>query len=321
MSAPALVTPTSLFEARLEQLAPPVRRKFQALDDHAQALGDAALSAFTAWQDAHQRLAEVRAAHSAAEDSDKRTLNSIHARAKAVREGRPYEPPPGSALAQAAVELARREDREARRRADRDRTEQDRTAALTLVLAIRTVVETSDPAALPAITVPASPHRTPPRDAAADLERLRAQIASVTAERRALDRAPLPLEESGARLDQFLADMASLYTPPVAAFLNVEWRGPSPDECVPYKLFPLLASLPEVRAVLHGHLRAAYAHAPASVATADRPGLRAALLERCWTLEVEEERVVLEAEAAGLSITRRGELDPVVALTVVLAAP
>jgi hypothetical protein len=84
------------------------------------ALADRAQSAFGTWQEAHQRLAEARAAYAALEDSDRRTLNAIHARSKAVREGCPYEPAPGSPLATAAAELARREERAAQRLAERD---------------------------------------------------------------------------------------------------------------------------------------------------------------------------------------------------------
>jgi hypothetical protein len=66
---------------------------------------------------------------------------------------------------------------------------------------------------------------------------------------------------------------------------------------------------------LHARLKAAYKTLPASVPSMDRAALHASLLERRRKLEVEEETLVLEGGAAGITILRRAAADPVVVLT------
>src|SRR5262249_1490294 len=123
-AAPAVVSTASTLDQRLDALPAPPRAKFRALEDHAEALGERALTAFSRWQEAHAHAATARAAYAALEASDKRGLDSIQLRAKAQREGRAYEPPAGSALAAAATDLARREQRLAQRLPSRDATDQ-----------------------------------------------------------------------------------------------------------------------------------------------------------------------------------------------------
>src|SRR5262249_60117332 len=103
-------------------------------------------AAFSRWHEAHEHAATARAAFAALDSSDKRGLDSIHARAKAQREGQAYQPPAGSALAAATTDLARREERAAQRLAVRDATEQARSDALQLLTSLRDTITTADAA-------------------------------------------------------------------------------------------------------------------------------------------------------------------------------
>jgi hypothetical protein len=159
-----------------------------------------------------------------------------------------------------------------------------------------------------------------PRDAAADLDRVRGDIATIAAELQALDAAPVPLTEAAARLDDYLDALAQQWDPPVAIdFAGATYRPPAPDTYWPYKPIVLLAALPPVRAALHARLKAAHATLPAAVATADRAALRAQLLARRRAAELEEEGIVLEAELAGITIRRREDASPDLVLRAVLA--
>jgi hypothetical protein len=320
MAAPVLVSAASTFEQRLDALPAPLRAKYRALEDQAEELGERALAAFSRWHEAHQHAATARAAHAALDSSDKRGLDSIHARAKAQREGRKYEPPAGSALAAAATDLARCEERVAQRLATRDATEQARTDALRLLASLRDTITTADAATWEPHVVDAPGPDRSPTNLAGDLARVREALAAVASEATALARAPLPLSEAHARLDAWLDSMASQYDPPLASsFARLGARLPSPEDLMPYRLVPLLACLPPWRDVLHDRLATAYATLPASVPSADRAAAAVALAERRQQLEIAEERLVLLAARAGLDVARRPDADAATVLRVVLA--
>jgi hypothetical protein len=322
MAAPVLVSAASTFEQRLDALPAPLRAKYRALEDYAEVLGERALAAFSRWHEAHAHAATARAAFAALESSDKRGLDSIHARAKAQREGRTYEPPAGSALAAAATDLARCEERVAQRLATRDATEQARTDALRLLASLRAAITTADAATWQPLVVDAPGPDRSPTNLAGDLARVREALAAVASEATALARAPLPLplSEAHARLDAWLDGMARQYDPPPRQLLHPAGaRLPSPEDLMPYRLVPLLACLPPWRDVLHDRLATAYATLPASVRAADRPAAAAAVAERRQQLEIAEERLVLLAARAGLDVARRPDADAATVLRVVLA--
>jgi hypothetical protein len=320
MAAPALVSAASTLERRLDALPAPLRAKYHALEDYAEVLGERALAAFSRWHEAHERAATTRAALAALDSSDRRNLDSIHARAKAQREGRTYEPPAGSALAAAATDLARCEERVAQRLATRDATEQARTDALQLLTSLRDTITTADATTWQPLVVDAPDLDRSPTNLAGDLARVRQSIAVVASEATVLARAPLPLSEAHARLDTWLDSMASQYDPPLASsFARLGARLPSPEDLMPYRLVPLLACLPPWRDVLHDRLATAYSTMPASVPAADRPAAAAALTERRLQLEIAEERLVLLAARAGLDVARRADADAATVLRVVLA--
>src|SRR5262249_20792584 len=172
------------------------------------------------------------------------------------------------------------------------------------------LLRSSDPTQLAAVVVERRGPKAP-RDAAVDLERVRAEIAKVAAEHQALDAAPVPLAGAAAELGGFLAGARRRRGPGRSYFTAPNHTAPSIDDLLPYKIFPLLAALPEVRAAFHARVAAAYPKLPASVPTKDRAALRAQLLDRRRQLEVAEEQLVLEAAESGMAIARRPDADPV----------
>jgi hypothetical protein len=147
---------------------------------------------------------------------------------------------------------------------------------------------------------------------------VRGTLAALAKETKALAVAPIPVAEASERLDRWLTALAGSYDPAVLIFSTPEYMTPSPDTFAPYKLTPLLATLPAWREALHARLTASYAALPASVPSGDRPALAASLAQRRRALEVEEEAIVLRAQRQGLELARRADADAAVVLCVVL---
>src|SRR5262249_53127992 len=57
MAAPGFVSAASTLDQRLDALPAPLRAKYRALEDDAEALGEQALAAVNRWHDAHQHAA------------------------------------------------------------------------------------------------------------------------------------------------------------------------------------------------------------------------------------------------------------------------
>jgi hypothetical protein len=157
------------------------------------------------------------------------------------------------------------------------------------------------------------------------LAELRAEIARVRDEIAALERAPLTLAEATAqlhaRIDALAAEapLATLVAPfrvpgaPGATLLPApESRDFVPTVCA------LVGDV--MKAELGEALAATYrtADGPTPVPLAERAPRRQALRARLRVLEVEEERVILAAEAVGLAPLRREDADPDVVLTTML---
>jgi hypothetical protein len=163
-------------------------------------------------------------------------------------------------------------------------------------------------------------------DADARLAKLRADIARVREELTVLDRAPLPLTEATAQLHARIdalateAPLATLVAPFRTAGAAGERILPPPEsrDFTP-TLCALLGDVLKVK--LGATLAASYrtADGPTPVPLADRAPRRQALRERLRVLEVEEERVILAAEAVGLAPLRREDADVDVVLTTTLA--
>jgi len=191
-------------------------------------------------------------------------------------------------------------------------------AAQQLVAACQDMIRATDPAELPPILLTRGQSKTT-REAAVNLARLRGDIAKIGGELQALAAAPVPLAEAAARLDDFLDGAARQWDPATGYFTATSYTAPSLDDLLPYKLLPLLAALPEVRAAFHARVAAAYPKLPASVPSKDRAAFRAQLLDRRRQLELAEEQIVLEGALAGVTIPRRADASADVVVRAVLA--
>jgi hypothetical protein len=312
----ALVNADSVLADRLAQLAPAVQAKFRHLDDARNDLSDAVDGTQRRWEEAREPLMRARIAATSAAEADKHDMGRL---ARQRHTGRP-EPPSHEAQATAA-RLAQAEDGERARRAARDDALQRFTVAQQLLAGCQALIRSTDPAQLAPILLTRGGTPKKSGDVAAELDRLRAGIAQVAAERTALDRAPVTHEEASRRLDSYLDVMAREWTPTVATdFAQPAFHMPSPDDYgFPHKAIFLLANLPEVRAALHARLRSAYERLPASVPTAERPARVADLDARQRQFELAEERIVLEAALAGHAIPRRADASPRIVLCATLS--
>jgi hypothetical protein len=309
----AVTNAETILEDLVSRLAEPVRRKFRHLEEERDALYAAHTAAFASWEQTRQQLVVAQADATTAADADRRSMSRI---AEERHTGKPL-PPSERAAATAAV-LARCQEREASRRTARDDSEARHVAANQVLTACRDVIRSMDAKQLAPIVLTRGKPKTS-REAAVDLERVRADIAAVKAEHQALAVAPVPLAEAAARLDDFLDGAARQFDPVTGYFTATSYTAPSLDDLLPYKLITLLAALPEVRAAFHARLAAAYPKLPASVPTKDRAALRAQLLDRRRQFELAEEQTILESELAGVPIRRRGDASPDVVLRAVLA--
>jgi hypothetical protein len=309
-----LVSADSVLEDRIAQLNPAVRAKYRVLERERDDFSDAVDGAQRRWEQAREPAYRARIAATAAAERDAHDMGRI---ARQRKSGKPEPPSPEAAAT--AARLAQAEEVERARRAAHDDASQRFSTAQKLFAACQALVRSTDnPAQLAPILLTRKAKK--PSDVAADLPRLRDGIVQVTAERAALDRAPVPLVEASRRLDDLLDGLAAQWDPPVSAFTRPDFQMPSPEELWPYKPTALAANLPEWRNAYHARLTAAYATQPASVATADRPARAADLVNRQRQLELAEEQILLEAEQAGHSIQRRPDADPLVVLCAVLSA-
>jgi hypothetical protein len=313
MIATQLISRETVLEAQVAKLPTAVLQKFHRLQEERDAHEAAYTAAFAAWQLAHKQLGVAQADAAVAADADRRNLHRL---AQERHAGTPL--PPGDRAAATAAMLAHCQEREGSRRKARDESEARLMATNQLVAACSDLIRrTADPAQLTPIVL------TPGRAKTArevDVARVRGDIAKIAAELQALDAAPVPAAEAAARLDDFLNEAARQFDPATSYFTAASYTAPSLDDLLPYKLLTLLAALPEVRAAFHARVAAAYPKLPAAVPTKDRAALRAQVVDRRRQLELAEEQIILEAEAAGYTIPRRPDADRDVVLRAVLAA-
>lgn len=309
----AVVTSASRLEERIAALPPLVSAKYRRLEEQRDTLHGGVLVAMERWQDAKRELTAAEAVATAAQDGDRRDVDRFN---RQRQSGTPEPPSPRCAAALAARDRAR--DREASRRLAKEQSEAAWTAADRVLSAIQKLLRaTSDPAELLPVLVERHGLRSP-GDASIDLERVRAGIAGVSAELTALTAAPVTLPEAAPRLTAWLEDVFSQLNWPLVDFTRRGYRPPTIDEMTPYKAVTLLAGVPQVREIAHAGLKAIHATLPTSVSDADYPAAHARLVERRRQLELEEERIVLEAEVSGITIRRREGASPDVVLRVVL---
>jgi hypothetical protein len=319
MSAPqgfAVITDATRFEELIAKLADPVAAKYRDLEEQRDAAHGALVAALTRAQDAHRELVNAQATATAAEAGDTRDVARI---ARQRQAGAAEPPSPRAAAALAALDRAR--NREASRRQARDEAQAAWEVADRLLTAVRGILgATADPSLLVPVLVERRGPK-PPREAAVDLEAVRARISALTAELRAVEQAPVPPDVCAARIDARFAELVAQWEPPVSDFMARDYRPPGHDQLVPYRLMAYFALLPEIRAAYHAAAERAYSRpgTPAPVPIVEYAARLATLADRRRQAEVVEEQLILEAAESGMAIARRPDADPVVVLTTVLA--
>lgn len=145
-----------------------------------------------------------------------------------------------------------------------------------------------------------------------ELEALRAEIVSSKAEIEATERASAPREEAIERIRAFVALEAARRPPAGKAFAH---STPARVTMLPYGnseevLSWLAAAVPEkLEELFLADVDARLAEAPAGLPAAEREE-RVSLLEaRLRSLEAREERLLREAETAGVELDRRADAD------------
>jgi hypothetical protein len=170
----------------------------------------------------------------------------------------------------------------------------------------------------------------------ARLDQIRSERASVLQSIAPLKRAFLPLPEAEARMRAYIDDVAAKWEPNVAPFAR------DGDLSVGFEFLPKFSmvthpsgggSLLQGQDRLHAFLCFAFGEPLRKALTARLRALlegqktvganeRACEIHtlglRVLELEVDEERVILQAEGQGLTVDRRGDADPEVVLTTTL---
>jgi hypothetical protein len=307
MAVGGLVSPGSVFDDRLTRLPAPIRAKYFLLADQVETLRNAARAALEGWEVEHRRLVEARGRHAEATALEKRDPD-----VQAARRAGQYAP--GARLQAAEGQLALCEERAQGKVVERDRVAQAAADAGTMLHAITETISTSDPTELQPIRVSRPSGANP----ATDVRRLRQQLDGLLREEVTLRHAPVPLEEALERQDAWLDEAARRYQPPVLHFTTPAYVPPGFDAFAPFKATEMWAALPAWRDLQRQRLREQYANLPAAVASDERASLAAALTTRRQALERQEEALVLLAGTQGIELARRPDVDPVVALCMVL---
>jgi len=150
----------------------------------------------------------------------------------------------------------------------------------------------------------------------ARVDALRRQIADLSRERAEIEAAPPPPEERRAALEACIAAIGARWRPTVDPLSGHIGELAAPDLVAGIStesaLEGLLARLlgPALVDLLVEEIdRAPEGRAP-GLPSAARPAKLAELEARIFALECEEERLIEEAEAAGITIERRADADP-----------
>lgn len=171
------------------------------------------------------------------------------------------------------------------------------------------------------MSMAAKPTYTPPINFGAEVAKIRAGIAELKQAIRRLDDAPMPLELAKQRVNEALADMAARYDlqgrigrafsptgyPPVLEMFQPQGH---PADAV--DMGPVLAALfPDLlRERLHTLLEQQAATMVLGPTPEARRKQRADLEKRLFEAELEEERLIEQAEAEGIEIYRRADVNP-----------
>ena len=152
-----------------------------------------------------------------------------------------------------------------------------------------------------------------------ELATIRAAIEEKKAELARIARAAVPEVEALARLDVYLEAQAARFDTPRIGFLTGPHGLGGADIGVIGGIEAALATIcrDAMRAELARRVGLLYAEngmGADAVATADRPRLLDEARTALRALEIDEERLIMQAEAAGLDVDRREDADPAVVL-------
>jgi hypothetical protein len=151
------------------------------------------------------------------------------------------------------------------------------------------------------------------------LEQLRANIVEFQEERAKIEKASVPREEALNLIERTIAHNASRSLVGYRVLLcpgeSVASLDLVPNGHVAAALCSFFPDL--IRSKLVAEVDRQLEEWPSGLPTAERPGAVAKLEAEIRELGVQEEALILEAEAAGIEIDRRGDADPRIVLSVV----
>jgi hypothetical protein len=224
-------------------------------------------------------------------------------------------------LREARMRLARLQTEEARLAAEREALAPKWQAAARLADAADVLVRSGGAPTAPLVATTARARKAEP---VAGLVTVRAELAALDAEQRALSAAPKPVDEVLRAVDALVDELAARWDPPVNALFRAGTAAPSTALFVPAWDD---RDRPYFDAWLHGdalkaRLRATVLAAPeaqaAAVPTIQRARHVVALVAKRRGLEMEEETFAARAEMAGHDVDRRPDADAALVLAVVM---
>lgn len=155
-------------------------------------------------------------------------------------------------------------------------------------------------------------------DLTKEIETIRAQIAQLKSELAALRVMPIHPDDLPQRVAKVVKTLAARVDENALGALLAA-SSPPGNQDDPLRLACFVSDQP---GILHAWLdpagltkkltALARPHATGAVPLAERPQRQADLERRLFKLEVEEERLIVQAESAGVEIFRRHDLDPLV---------
>ena len=151
------------------------------------------------------------------------------------------------------------------------------------------------------------------------IERLRGEIEDLQAERAAVASAPLPLDQALDVLRKHLDHLAKAAGPDLAGIAHAAAIGARQSALLATPRDPLLLFAALARPLVEESLTAAVrwfyeGNQLTGMAPADRDARLAEIDQRIAALEFEEESTISEAEALGMNIPRRINVDPAIVL-------
>lgn len=150
-----------------------------------------------------------------------------------------------------------------------------------------------------------------------ELSALRSEIADVKSRIEALNEAPLPFADALVKLNAYIDAVPDDVQ--LADFVRRDISVPHislASNLGALEVAVRLAGREAIRAHLTAQLKAEVAARPAGLSDADFAAAKAALVSKLRELETREEAFIRDAETAGMSVTRRADMDLTVALDV-----